>query len=119
MRRYCWIFGAILAAGIVLAADGWAGRKTGTMTRMATVTSNYSSPVRVAAITVLYATPTTNTLTVSAIIKGATYVRGVNSLSNMASVVYVPANLWLEPKDSVVLSNATAVAATWLIDFTY
>lgn len=119
MRRHYWILGVILAAGIVLAADGWAGRKTGTMTRTATVTSNFSSPVRVAAITVLYNTPTTNTLTVSAIIGGNTYARGVNSLSNVTSLVYIPAHLWLEPRDSVVLSNATAVAATWLIDFTY
>jgi hypothetical protein len=104
---------------MVLAADEWAGRKTGTMTQTATVASNFTKPVKVVAITVVYNTPTTNTLTVSAVMGGKTYVRGVNSLSNLTSVVYVPANLWLEPKDSVVLSNSTSVAATWLIDFTY
>ena len=120
MRKFAVIMLALGLAGLVWAASGYAGRRVTAFTSTGVISaSEVGDGVRLAGLTVKYATPTSLSLYVSAVQSRTTNLIIRLEASNATSVVYFPSGLWFKRDDALVLSNSVPVSSRAQADFTY
>lgn len=112
-------FASLLVAGALAADSGWLGRVVTYVATTVDVTANISVPARVASVSIVYSTPASGSVTVTAVQSGVSYLRMTNAFTSARSVVFVPEELWLRTKngDKLVVTSSAGVQGTVVVDF--